>query len=63
MDSFLSVYQEHGYNNRQDYLQGLADEYGLNYADVVAIASLLGEAEDFDALVIELEDFSVLMAE
>lgn len=49
----MSVYEENGYKNRQDYLDSLADEYGNR---VYIIADLLGPTEDFDGLVTSLED-------
>lgn len=49
----MNVYEQNGYEDRQDYLDCLADEYG----DMVyEIADLLGENEDFDGLVTTLED-------
>jgi len=49
----MNIYQQNGYENRQEYLDYLADEYG----DMVyEIADLLGETEDFDGLVTTLED-------
>ena len=49
----MNIYQQNGYENRQEYLDYLADEYG----DMVyEIADLLGETEGFDGLVTTLED-------
>lgn len=50
------VYVENGYKNREDYLQSLANEYGADIEAVKALASVLGESEDFDGLVTALED-------
>lgn len=47
------VYKMNGYDNRQDYLDSLAEEYGDN---VYFLADLLGPSEDFDGLVTSLED-------
>lgn len=54
-----SRYEEEGYENRRDYLQGLADEYGVDYITVAVLADALGPNEDFDGLVTELEDASM----
>ena len=51
-----NVYQENGYNDRQDYLTSLADEYGVDYEVVEELASLLGPNEDFDGLVTMIQD-------
>ena len=53
----MNVYIENGYENRKDYLECLAEEYDVDYDTVVDIAMLLGENEDFDGLVVALEDF------
>jgi hypothetical protein len=50
----MSVYQEHGYENRRAYLEGLAEEYPRD--TVFTLAALLGPSEDFDGLVTALED-------
>lgn len=55
----MTVYQEEGYENRRAYLKSLAEEYGVSFQKVAAIASILGPDEDFDALVTEVEDLSV----
>jgi hypothetical protein len=51
-----NVYQENGYKNRYDYLVCLSEEYGVDKGTVFAIASMLGETEDFDGLVSQLND-------
>lgn len=48
-----NVYKENGYENRKDYLNRLAEEYGRN---VYFLADMLGESEDFDGLLTSLED-------
>lgn len=50
------VYLENGYENREDYLNSLADDYGVNVNTVHALADMLGPNEDFDGLLSELED-------
>lgn len=54
----MSVYQEHGYNDRNDYLSSAAEEYGVDPYVVSCLADLLGENEDFDGLINGLEDYS-----
>ena len=49
-----SVYKQHGYADRAEYLAELSDEYGAELVD--ALTSMLPESEDFDGLVIELQD-------
>ena len=51
-----SVYTENGFKDRNDYLNSLADDYGIDISTVKELASILGPSEDFDALVTELED-------
>lgn len=53
----MNIYQEHGYETRLDYLEGLADELELDPATVFALADMLGPNEDFDGLVTSLEDY------
>ena len=50
------VYVENGYASRADYLSCLAEDYGVDQQTVQALADLLGPNEDFDGLVISLED-------
>lgn len=50
------VYQENGYTDRDDYLNSLAEDYGLPEEVVRALAEVLGPDEDFDGLVSNLED-------
>lgn len=57
MSLYQNVYQENGFENRKEYLQFLADEYGVSLGDVLMIANTLGANEDFDGLVTSLQDF------
>ena len=43
-------------NERKEYLDNLADEYGIDLATVYALADMLGESEDYDGLISTLED-------
>lgn len=52
------VYQQEGYKDRKDYLNGLAENFGVSRKKVFLLASLLGPSEDFDGLISELEDLS-----
>ena len=54
--SSMSVYEENGYENRKDYLQCMAEDYGVPFGVVCSLASMLGKNEDFDGLVSALED-------
>ena len=49
-------YTEAGYANRREYLESLADDYGIHVSTVFTLASILGRSEDFDGLVCALED-------
>ena len=52
-----NVYREHGYQDREDYLSCIAEDYGLDLDQVVRpLAHLLGPNEDFDGLVTALKD-------
>ena len=51
-----NIYKEHGYDGRKDYLDNLAEDFGVDTDTVYALASMLGKIEDFDGLVTSLED-------
>lgn len=51
-----NIYQRKGYKDRQDYLNSLAAEYGVDMGVVFAMADMMGESEDFDGLLNILED-------
>ncbi|WP_010260737.1 hypothetical protein [Treponema primitia] len=53
-------YTSHGYKDRDDYLNNLADDYGVDSMAIRAIADMLGPSEDFDGLLSELEDFDYI---
>lgn len=48
--------QDNGYDSLKEYLQDMADEYGLSYELVKQLAQLMGEDELFDGLITALED-------
>ena len=54
----MKIYQEHGYNSRNEYLESLAEDFRVDIDNVRAIADLYGPSEDFDGLVTALEDFA-----
>jgi len=54
----MNIYQQKGYTSREDYLESLAREFGVDHTSVISLANMLGPEEDFDGLVSELEDFS-----
>jgi len=55
-----TIYQRKGYADRKDYLRSLADDYNVDYETVLFLAEILGESEDFDGLVSDLEDFTYI---
>jgi hypothetical protein len=52
----MSIYTKKGYQDRADYINTLAQDFGLEYDAVLAVADLLGPEEDFDGLVSACED-------
>ena len=52
----MSIYTDNGYSSRKEYLQSLAEDYGIDLAEIQAVAFVLGPDEDFDGLVTELQD-------
>jgi len=52
----MNSYQELGFETRKQYLESLADDFGISKQKVMMIADLLGETEDFDGLITSLED-------
>lgn len=53
----MTVYTENGYKSRANYLRCMSEDYGVPLQTVLALADMLGENEDFDGLVIALEDY------
>lgn len=54
------IYKQKGYKDRTDYLNSLADEYGVSKAVVYGLADILGPSEDFDGLVSMIEDVAYM---
>jgi len=52
----MSIYLEHGYTDRNDYLRSIAEDYNVPLSKVMVLADLLGPSEDFDGLITALED-------
>ena len=52
------TYVAKGYASRDEYLEGLANEYGVDLDVVHSVASMLGPSEDFDGLLCMLDDIS-----
>lgn len=52
----MNVYQENGFKDRKEYLQSVADDFGVPYETVFDIADILGESEDFDGLIEIMQD-------
>lgn len=52
----MNVYQENGFKDREEYLQYVAEDLAVTFETVAAVASILGESEDFDGLLTTLED-------
>lgn len=50
------LYIKHGYRSRAHYLKELADQYCVPLQLVHRLAMLLGPSEDFDGLILALED-------
>jgi hypothetical protein len=55
----MTIYQEHGFESRKEYLLDLADNMGMDASIVFALADMLGSNEDFDGLVTSLEDYAM----
>ena len=49
-------YIANGYKNRNDYLECMAYDFDIPLATVLTLAGVLGPSEDFDGLVVALED-------
>jgi hypothetical protein len=51
-----SIYVRFGFEDRNGYLDSLAEDYLIPKESVYALANLLGPEEDFDGLLTSLED-------
>lgn len=52
----VNVYKDNGYENRSHYLASLAMEYDVDISNILSLADVMGENEDFDGLVAMLDD-------
>lgn len=57
----MSVYTEKEYKDRQNYLNSVSDEYGVDINTVNTLADVLGPSEDFDGLISMLQDMDYFM--
>ena len=53
-----NIYVKNGYRNRRHYLETLAEDYGVDIETVLTLASVTGPAEDFDGLIITIQDYA-----
>ena len=53
---------DNGYTDRAEYLDSLAEEYGMDINMVLNLAELLGPNEDFDGLVTTIQDYSARLS-
>lgn len=53
-----NIYERKGYCDRAEYLEDVADTYGLDLFTVQTVASMLGRSEDFDGLLSECADIA-----
>jgi hypothetical protein len=53
----LTIYQQNGFDTREDYLKDLAEQYDVDFVIVYNLAEILGPTEDFDGLINMLEDY------
>ena len=54
----MSRYVTEHYSSRRDYLDWLAEVYGVERADVILLSSILGTDQDFYGLPNALEGFA-----
>jgi hypothetical protein len=54
----MNIYLQNGFENRKEYLNSLAEDFGIPVKQVYLLANLLGENEDFDGLISSLEDYA-----
>jgi len=55
----LNILNEKGHNTLGEYLEYLADDFGLRIETVEVLAETLSENELFDGLVTACEDFDI----
>ena len=52
----LQVLEDQGYENLNEYLENVSEDYGVDIETVYTMADLLGETELFDGLVSMIGD-------
>ncbi len=55
-----NIYRENSYLDRENYMTCIASQYGVDLMIVTSIAEILGDDEDFDGLISNLEDISII---
>lgn len=58
--SFLTIYNQKGFEDREAYLHSIAERFEVNFENVRELANILGAVEDFDGLPSLTEDFAML---
>lgn len=58
MEKITCPYLLNGYESRRDYLEQLAEGYGVSRSVVFALANMLGPDEDFDGLIYSVHEAS-----
>ncbi len=53
----MNIYREQGYASRGEYLLALSEEFEVDLATIVEVATILGSNEDFDGLPNAIEDY------
>jgi len=62
MDKY-NQYHAMGFKDRSDYLNSLVTEYDIPIKDIQCLATILGSNEDFDGLIVSLEDYEYTKGE
>jgi hypothetical protein len=57
----MNIYQQHGFHNREDYLESLSELYHAPQGTVEFLAKLYGPSEDFDGLIVALEEYDEVL--
>ena len=57
LDTTNDAYEACGYTNRHEYLESLAEDYGVPLHEIYAISETIGQDEDFGALILALQHF------
>ena len=52
----MNMYERYGCKDRQEYLEMVAEDHGVDLEMVLAAADVLGPNEDFDGLISIIED-------